>query len=397
MNIDIRTIILILSFTHLMQVLVFYHQYKVNKVYKGIGWWLMWSAAESIGFVFILLRGIPSLLNTAIIGQNAVLFAGTIFIYIGVMRFFDKKEYLKIVIPAFVSYVILILFFLFINNNIQIRSGITSIAYAVISFLTAGSLYKFKIRSIKASVNFITAVFIIHGAIFLYRAYLIFTGTSASEVFTPSLFNFLSYFDALVVSLLWTFGFIIMVNQRLSSEMTEAKEHFEQIFNTSPDGALITRMDNGMILDINNGFSAITGYTRIDTIGKSSLEINIWKNPEDRQRVVNVLVEKGFCDNFEAKFQRKDGTELTGLMSAKSITLQGSLHIMSVTRDISERKQAEEKIKEKAIELERFNNMMIGRELKMVDLKKEINELLKKSGKEEKYRIAERGNSKHEC
>jgi PAS domain-containing protein len=55
--------------------------------------------------------------------------------------------------------------------------------------------------------------------------------------------------------------------------------------------------------------------------------------------------------------------------------------------DITERKQAEEAIKEKANELERFNKLMIGRELKMVELKKEINELLKRLGEKEKYKV----------
>jgi hypothetical protein len=63
--------------------------------------------------------------------------------------------------------------------------------------------------------------------------------------------------------------------------------------------------------------------------------------------------------------------------------------------DITERKRTEEAIKEKARELERFNDLMTGRELKMVDLKKEINELLKRSGEKEKYRIVEQGNAKN--
>ncbi|MCX6165145.1 MAG: hypothetical protein NTU73_09875, partial [Ignavibacteriae bacterium] len=265
MNIDLRTVILIIGITHIMQVIVFYHQYKVNKVYKGIGWWLMWSAAEVIGFIFILLRDIPSILPLAIIIQNTAIISGTIFIYVGVMRFFNKKENLKIILTVFAFYLFGLLFFLFIQNNIQIRSVIINAMLSVVAFITAYSLLRYNIRSVKISANFNAIIFALHGLIFLYRAIMIIVGAPVSDTFSPTLFNIIPFFDALIVGLLWTFGFVIMINQRLNSEMTEAKEHFEQIFSTSPDGAVITRMDDGMILDINSGFTSLTGYTRIES------------------------------------------------------------------------------------------------------------------------------------
>lgn len=95
MNIDIRTLVTIIGITHILQFVIFYIQFKVVKEYKGIGWWLLWSAVEVIGFFAILLRDIPSLLSFAIIIQNTCIISGTIFIYIGVLRFFNRKENLK--------------------------------------------------------------------------------------------------------------------------------------------------------------------------------------------------------------------------------------------------------------------------------------------------------------
>lgn len=356
MEIDIRTLILILGVSHLMQVVVFFHQYKVNKTYNGIGWWLLWSAAESIGFLSMLLRGIPSFFQFVVMIQNISIISGTIFIYIGIMRFFNKKENLKIIIPIFIVYVLSLFYFLIIYNDIQIRSVIINTSLAIISFLTAISLFKYKIRSINSTANFNALIFIIHGGIFTFRTVMIILGTPVEDVFDTTVFNILPYFDALIVSLLWTFGFIIMVNQRLNVEMTEAKEHFELIFNTSPDAVLITRMNDGLIIDINHGFEVLMGFTRNETIGKSSLEKNIWKNPDEREKLVKELKEKGFCDNFDAIFQRKDGSELLGLISAKIITLQGNPHIISVTRDISEYKKGQEEIKIKNEELQRINS-----------------------------------------
>ena len=179
-------------------------------------------------------------------------------------------------------------------------------------------------------------------SIFIYLGVLTISGIPTENMFVPTSFNILPFFDALIVGLLWTFGLIIMLNQRLNADMSEAKKDLELIFNTSPDAAVITRLKDGRIVDISDGYCAISGYSRDEMTGKSSLEINIWKDIEDRNKVVKMLREKGSCENYEAVFVRKDGMEITGIMSAKVIDLQGVPHIISITRDITQRKKTEE-------------------------------------------------------
>ena len=89
---DIRTLAMILGVTSIIQVIVFSLQASINKTYRGIGWWLLWSASAAAGFVFIILRAIPAILKISIIAQNSLLVLGVIFLNIGIMRFLDKKE-----------------------------------------------------------------------------------------------------------------------------------------------------------------------------------------------------------------------------------------------------------------------------------------------------------------
>jgi PAS domain S-box-containing protein len=161
-------------------------------------------------------------------------------------------------------------------------------------------------------------------------------------IFSPTLMQTFTYIFILIISLVETFGLIIMVNQRLNTEMKEAKNHFEAIFNTNPDAILISRLNDGVIVNGNEGFTALTGFTHAEVIGESSLDVNIWYHPADRQKLITELGMNGFCENMEAHFQRKDGSQLTGSLSAKIIFLQGAPHSISVTRDITDRKQAEE-------------------------------------------------------
>ena len=355
MVIDIRTLILVLGITHLIQVGVFFQQYRVIKNYQGIGWWLLWSITEVIGFGFMLLREIPSIQFIAVILQNSMIFIGAVFCYVGVMRFLDRQVNRLAIVSLYTVFIVALVYFLYVNNDINIRSVIICGALACISFITARALLVHRIPSIAASAHFNATIFLAHGAVFTYRTGMIIAGMPVNNIFTSTLFNTIPYLDALIVSLLWTFGFIIMVNQRLNAEMREAKEHFELIFHTSPDASLITRLTDGLIVNVNEGFTAFTGFNRDETIGKSTLAIHIWKNPEDHQKVVLELSEKGFCENMEAVFLRKDASPAIGIVSAKTISLQNLPHAISVIRDITERKKAEETVHRFSSELKKSN------------------------------------------
>jgi PAS domain S-box-containing protein len=351
MNIDIRTLVFVLGITHIIQVIVFYYQYRINKNYRGPGWWLMWSAAEVTGFTFLILREIPSIHRIAIVVQNTMIVAGVIFLYIGIMRFLDKKENRPVALSVFILFFTSFLYFVYADDNIYIRSIILSVTLAIISFLTAYGLLVNKTPAINATANFTAVIFLLHGGFFSFRTVVLLSGVSYT-MFAPTPLNVAIYVDALIVSILWTFCFIVMINQRLNAEISEAKEHFELIFNTSPDAVLITRPNDGLIVNINEKFTELTGYSRDESVGKSSLSINIWADPEDRRRVVAELGEKGFCENYEAVFNMKDGSRLTGIMSAKIINILGVPHIISVTRDITRRKEAEDEIRRLNAELE---------------------------------------------
>ncbi len=125
------------------------------------------------------------------------------------------------------------------------------------------------------------------------------------------------------------------------------EEKFTKAFQTSPDAIAINRLTDGLYMDINEGFQILTGFTVEDVAGKTSLEIDIWVNPDDRQKLLRQLRETGKSENLEADFRMKDGSIKTCLMSANIIEIDGEPCNLSITRDISERKQMEEVLKER--------------------------------------------------
>ncbi len=286
------------------------------------------------------------LLPWVIAFQNIILLLGTILIYIGVQIFFDRKINLKFILPFFIAFVALHLSFYLIKDDSYLRTLLLNSTLSVIAFLTAITIFKNKTHNIASTANFNTVLFLVHGSVFGYRTVMLILGKYEKDMFVPTFFNLTQYFDAFIISLLWTFGFIIMLNQRLNSEISESKSRFEQIFNTNPDSALITRLNDGMLVDCNASFTKIFGYSKDDILGKTTLDINFWKNPTERQEFVRIVKENGVYENRELLFQRKDGIVITGLMSAKVIMLNGIPHIINVTHDITDRKQVEEKLRE---------------------------------------------------
>ncbi len=127
--------------------------------------------------------------------------------------------------------------------------------------------------------------------------------------------------------------------------LKESEDRYRTAFITSPDAINLNRMD-GLYVDVNEGFTALTGYTREDVIGINSSEIKIWAIPEDRERLIQGLKAHGYVENLESTFRLKNGDLLQGLMSARVLTINGQPHILSITRDISERKEMERHLKE---------------------------------------------------
>jgi PAS domain S-box-containing protein len=128
----------------------------------------------------------------------------------------------------------------------------------------------------------------------------------------------------------------ITERKKIEQEFKTSEEKFRKAFMTSTDSININRLHDGLYVSINPGFTRITGYTEKDVSGKTSLELNIWKHPEDRNKLVKTLLKEGQYSNLEAIFLTKDGREKRGLMSASLIKLNNVDHIISITRDITD-------------------------------------------------------------
>jgi PAS domain S-box-containing protein len=180
------------------------------------------------------------------------------------------------------------------------------------------------------------------------------------SVYSPKKEFFIAVFD------------VITERKRVEEALSESEEKFRNAFLTSPDSITITRKDDGMYIDVNNGFTQIFGYSKEEILGKTSLEIKIWQNYDDRKKFIGELKSKGIVENFETKLYSKNRKLIDCLVSAAIIELCGILHIISTTRDITERKHAEEALRESEQKFRRiyqegpFGMVMVDKESRFI-------------------------------
>lgn len=125
-----------------------------------------------------------------------------------------------------------------------------------------------------------------------------------------------------------------------------SEEKFSKAFLNSPEEIVISNIDDGEIIEVNNTFVNNTGYTREEVIGKNTAEINSWVKPEQRAEIMQTLKEKGFIRNKECLLRIKSGKIRTVLFSAEIINIDNKPCMLSVTTDITERKKTEEALKQ---------------------------------------------------
>ena len=150
-----------------------------------------------------------------------------------------------------------------------------------------------------------------------------------------------------------------------------SEQRYRIAFETSLDAIGISRMDDGMFVDLNRQFFSMLGYTReelvgqasaepsvwtdsdgdshalefIDVAGRSSRDIRLWDDPGERERMIEILRRDRVCRNFEARFRRKNGDLFWVQLSASMIELDGVACLLFAARDISEAKAAEAEIR----------------------------------------------------
>ncbi|MEK6651176.1 MAG: PAS domain S-box protein, partial [Bacteroidota bacterium] len=128
------------------------------------------------------------------------------------------------------------------------------------------------------------------------------------------------------------------------TELRQAEDKFAKAFRTIQDAMTIFRMPGGELVEINEGFVRMSGFTRTEALGRTPRDLGMWERPEDEVRLRTTLQTEGSIRNFAANLYDKERQRHSCLISGEVIEVDGEPLAVTITRDVTDRKVLEERL-----------------------------------------------------
>ena len=138
----------------------------------------------------------------------------------------------------------------------------------------------------------------------------------------------------------------ITERKRMEEALRISEEKFSSAFRSASYVIAITKASDGRIIEVNDGFLAITGYSFHDVAGKTTVELNLWLNESERNFILSELLKGKKIEGMELAFRKKSGDIVYGLFSAEIIIIQNEKCVLSSIIDITERKRTMDALRE---------------------------------------------------
>jgi len=347
MALDIKTILFINFIVNIISagaMAIIWYQYR-NR-FAGLFFWFANYISHTAGIGLILLRGaIPDFITNVL--SNTFLLIGALFLLIGLERFLGRKHSQIHNIILMAIFVSILTYFFIIQPNLTIREIIIAAMIVVLFSQICWLIFRrapSNLRPIAWNTGLINGGYIIVSLVRIIL--LVVYPYETSDFFKTGIADALAVTAYLTLHICTVIAMILMLNQRLVGDEKLQEEKFIKVFLSSPTGNLLVRQSDACILDANDGFVKFTGHQREEAIGRTILDLHFWARVEERNAMIAELSKKGEVREIEMQYLKKTGELKTGLFSANLITINNEKCILSTVYDITERKQAEEEIRQ---------------------------------------------------
>lgn len=339
---DVRTVLFIKLITDCLCTSVIVFLWIQNRQrFEGMFFWALDFCFQPVALFLIVLRGsIPDWMSFVL--ANILVLSGALFGYMGLQRFVGKKSLQLHNYALLAVFTCIQIYFVFFQpslaaRNLNISAGL---------FVVCAQCLWLMLRGVPPGLRKMTLgtgiVFLGFCLVSLVRIIVILSSPQPdNDFFKSGLYDMLIVISYQMLLILLSYSLTLMVNRRLLLEVLTQEEKFTKAFRSSPYAISLTRLSDGRILEINDGFLNMSGYQHDEVIGNTVLDLNLWENDEDRAAFVDELSRHNLVREAECRFKKKTGESLIGLVSAEVILIDESPWALSTIIDVTSRKNAE--------------------------------------------------------
>lgn len=165
--------------------------------------------------------------------------------------------------------------------------------------------------------------------------------------------------------LTWFVGSLSDISERRKAEqeLHSYQERFATAFRSSPNPLSISRVSDGLVYEVNDQWKNVFGFSREEMVGRTSRELNIWLDPQDRERALEIFRREGRLRNFEVALRTAANEVRHAVASAEPIEVDGVACILTTVLDVTERRRAEENARQHLAALAHMNRLVTAGEL----------------------------------
>jgi diguanylate cyclase (GGDEF)-like protein/PAS domain S-box-containing protein len=141
-------------------------------------------------------------------------------------------------------------------------------------------------------------------------------------------------------------GIDVTEQRRAEAALRESQARFEKIFQSSPVPVVISRLEDGRYVEVNDAWLAWSGHSRHAAIGATSVDLGVWLSVADRAEFTRELRERRKVRSMEVRMRKRSGEVADVVLAAEPIDLAGESCIVTSVMDITERKRAERQLRD---------------------------------------------------
>ncbi len=133
--------------------------------------------------------------------------------------------------------------------------------------------------------------------------------------------------------------------KRAEEALRRSEERFEKVFRASPVAITISTLDEARYLDVNDAYLRLLGYSRAEVIGRTAYDLGLWRDPTERERVVQQL-RGGSAQDVETVIHTKDGRTRNVLIALERIDIGGTECLLGLLHDVTEPRLLEQQLRQ---------------------------------------------------